>query len=177
MKKIIQAAALGFGILLSGVSDAQVTVSSPTSGNSGNDARYFRSDAATAKTAKKMEIANARAHKDFDRKFDTKSTVSWAQDGGMILASYKENGVTTRVTYKNNGRWFRTIKTYDGALLRKSAMKQVKAGYGKYQIKFVNEVFEPGFHCYFVSVQKEKDYKQLIVYEGNVWIHDQFTHQ
>lgn len=178
MKKIIYAAVSALLLSFTGLSHAQITASSPVDLNSSeNDERYFANASTASKAAKKMEIANARAEKDFKRKFDTKSSVRWARDGQLILASFKENGIRNMITYKENGAWFRTIKTYEGALLKKSIAKLVNSNYNGYTISLVNEVFEPGFHCHFVSIHKGKDYKQVVVYDRAVMVYKEFVHQ
>ncbi|HMF69834.1 MAG TPA: hypothetical protein VK616_00090 [Flavitalea sp.] len=40
-----------------------------------------------------------------------------------------------------------------------------------------NEVHEGSVHCYFVNIVKDKDFKQVIFYLGEIMIHQEFVLQ
>ncbi|MHA4844598.1 hypothetical protein ACX0G7_10560 [Flavitalea antarctica] len=179
MKKIISA--ITFAILLSSMlpgnthgqfASMYAAVSSVTS-----DPPASTNPSRSAKAARKTEMASARAEKSFKKNFNTNADVNWFREDKLILATFKEDGVTTRITYRNTGTWFRTIKSYQESKLKESVKTLINENYEGYAIKVVSEVNEGDLHCYFINVQKEKDFKQLLVYDGNVHIYKEFKLQ
>jgi hypothetical protein len=122
-------------------------------------------------------MVNSKALKSFSRNFKTSAEVKWSTSGDMIQAYYKENGKQSRVFYNPKGRWVRTIVTYDESQLNKYIKSLVKRDYWKYDISCVIEAREGAMHCYFINIETAKDFKQLIVYDGEVFVHQEFQKQ
>lgn len=120
---------------------------------------------------------NKKAIKSFNRKYSTKAPVKWFASGDMQEAYFVEDGKQNRVYYKPNGTWFRTLTSYDGSILDSDIKSLVMQKFNKYEITNVTEVHEGTMHAYFVNIDAPKEFKQLIVYEGEVWVHQQFRKQ
>lgn len=129
----------------------------------------------TENTGAEKSVINSKALKSFNRNYKTSANVNWAISGELIQASFKEDGKQNRVFYRPNGRWFRTIITYDETLLKRYIKSLVKRNYWKYDITTVTEVHEGGMDCYFINIETAKDFKQVIVYDGEVFVHKEYT--
>lgn len=122
-------------------------------------------------------VINNKALKSFNRNFKTSADVKWSVSGELIQAFFNEAGKQTRVFYRSNGKWFRTISSYDQSLLDNYIKSIVKRNYLNYDISCVIEVHEGNMNCYFVNIEKGKDFKQVIVYDGEVFLHQEFEKQ
>ena len=120
---------------------------------------------------------NSKALKSFSRNYKTAADVSWSNSGELIQASFKEDGKQNRVFYRQNGKWFRTIITYDQSLLRKDIKALVNRNFRKYQISCVTEVHEGAMDAYFINIDSPRDFKQVIVYEGEIFVHQEYNKQ
>ena len=120
---------------------------------------------------------NKKAIKSFNRKYSTTASVKWFDFGNMQEAYFVENGKQNRVYYKPNGRWFRTITSYDESLLNSDIKSLVMQNFSNYDITTVTEVHEGIMDAYFVNIETAKDFKQVIVYEGEVWVYKQYRKQ
>ena len=120
---------------------------------------------------------NAKAIKSFNRNFRTSATVRWFDQGDLIQANFVDNAKQHRVFYRPNGKWFRTLITYQPQLLNSHIASLVKENYSNYEIKCVTEVEEGMMHCYFINIETAKDFKQVIVYQDEVFVHQQFKKQ
>lgn len=120
---------------------------------------------------------NKKAIKSFGRDYATTAPVKWFDFGNMQEAYFVEDGKQNRVYYKPNGRWFRTLTSYDGSLLESDIKSLVTQNFRNYQITNVTEVREGIMLAYFINIDAPKEFKQLIVYEGEVWVHQQFKKQ
>ena len=117
---------------------------------------------------------NKKAIKSFNRNFSTTASVKWLDLGNMQEAYFVEDGKQNRVYYGRNGRWIRTMTAYDGSLLDSDIKSLVNRNFSAYDITTVTEVREGIMHAYFVNIETPREFKQLIVYEGEVWVHQQF---
>jgi hypothetical protein len=117
---------------------------------------------------------NKKAIKSFNRKYPTSASVKWHSSRDGILASFRENGKLNRVFYRPNGRWLRTLTSYDQSLLDDGVKELIKAEFRKYEITNVTEVYEDNFHCYFINIDAPTDFQVVIVYEGKAFVHEQY---
>ena len=120
---------------------------------------------------------NKKAIKSFNRNYSTTAPVKWFSSEKMQEAYFVEGGKQNRVYYKPNGKWFRTLTSYEGSLLNSEIKSLVMQNFSNYEITNVTEVHEGIMHAYFVNIDAAKEFKQLIVYEGEVWVHQQFRKQ
>ena len=172
MKKIIGSITIMiiFSLLIQGMANAQLnTLSTSIASESLNSA--------AAKASAKAIISKAKAERNFKKNYKTSSQVLWSNGEKSIHAYYKENDVVTRITYDHKGRWFRTIKTYNADKLNKAVAGTVKRQFKGYAITCVNDVHEGTLHCYFLNIVKDKDFKQIAYYQGEITVHDQFKLQ
>lgn len=132
---------------------------------------------AEANPGAEKAAVNSKALKNFARNYKTSADVKWTTSNDMIQAYYNEKGKQSRVFYNPKGKWMRTIVTYDETLLNKSVKSLVKRDFWKYDITCVIEAREGSLHCYFINIETAKDFKQLIVYDGEVFVHQEFQKQ
>jgi hypothetical protein len=173
MKKFIGSIAIMiiFSLLIHSMANAQLNTLSTTLAS-----ENLKSVAET-KASAKAEVSKAKAERNFKKNYKTSADVRWSNDSKAIHAYYKEDNVATRITYDTKGRWFRTIKTYYAEKLDKRVAGQVKRQFKGYNIECINEVKEGTMHCYFLNIVKDKDFKQVIFYQGEIAIHDQYQLQ
>jgi len=173
MKKLICSFGVMVTLILStyDISQAQLRALSPSLASDNYNAT------GKAKSNAKFEASKDKATKNFNKKFKTSAPVRWSTDENFIQAYYKEGDVTTRVTYNIKGKWFRTIKSYDAPNLEKRVANAIKRKFRGYEISCINEVQEGSVHCYFVNIVKDKDFKQVIFYLGEIMIHQEFVLQ
>ena len=173
MKKFIGSITvmLIFTLLIQAMANAQLNSLSTSMAS-----EKLNSDA-SAKASAKAIASKAKAEKKFKKNFKTTANVLWSSDDKAIRAYYKENDVATRISYDNKGRWYRTIKTYDGTKLDKKIAGLVNRQFKGYTITTVNDVQENTIHCYFLNIVKDKDFKQVICYQNELRVHDQFKLQ
>ena len=117
---------------------------------------------------------NKKAIKSFNRTYPTTAEVKWFDSKNFQEAYFVESGKQNRVYYRTNGKWFRTITSYEGSLLNSDINSLVMDKFSNYQITSVTEVHEPTMHAYFVNIETAREFKQVIVYEGEVWVHKQY---
>lgn len=173
MKKIIGSITIMiiFSLLVQGMANAQLNTLSTTLASDN-----LKSEA-EAKASAKAVISKAKAERNFKKNYKTSAEVLWSSDAKSIHAYYKENDVVTRIAYDHKGRWFRTIKNYDAAKLNKAVAGTVKRQFKGYNITCVNDVQEGSIHCYFLNIVKDKDFKQIAYYQGEITVYDQFQLQ
>ena len=123
------------------------------------------------------EAVNTRALKDFNRNYKNATNVHWYNAGKGTVAIFKENSKQTRVVYYPNGRWLHTLFTYGESELSDNLKSIIKNKYPKYSITAITEVHEGDKVFHFINLENDKDYKQLIAYLDEVWIHKQFKKQ
>jgi quinolinate synthase len=173
MKKFIGSVAVMviFSLLLHAMANAQLnTLSTSLASENLNSV-------SAAKASAKVAVSKAKAEKNFKKNYKTSSNVVWTSDDKSIHAYYNENGIATRIAYDNKGRWFRTIKTYEADKLEKRVSGAVKRQFKGYTITCINDVQEGTMHCYFLNIVKDKDFKQVIFYQGEITVHEQFQLQ
>lgn len=173
MKKLICSFGIMVTLILStyDISQAQLRALSPSLATDEYNATE------KAKSNAKFEASKVKAEKYFNKRFKTSAPVRWSADEKFIQAYYKEGDVATRVTYNSKGKWFRTIKTYEAPNLDKRVANAIKRKFRGYEISCISEVQEGTLHCYFINIVKDKDFKQVISYLGEIIIHKEFTLQ
>lgn len=173
MKKFIGSIAVMiiFSLLIHGMANAQLNTLSTTL------ASENLNSVAEAKANAKAIVSKAKAERNFKKNYKTAADVRWSSDDKSIRAYYKESDVTTRITYDNKGRWCRTIKTYNADKLDKRVAGIVKRQFKGYTITCINDVQEGTVHCYFLNIIKNKDFKQVVFYQGEITVQDQFQLQ
>src|SRR5215204_2140542 len=122
-------------------------------------------------------IINKKAVKSFNRNYPTSASVKWFDSGDLLEAYFVENGKQNRVYYRPKGTWFRTLTSYNESLLNSDIKSLVSENFKNYEITNVTEVHEGIMTCYFINIEAAKDFKQVIVYEGEIWVHKQFRKQ
>ncbi|RYZ74516.1 MAG: hypothetical protein EOP09_00310 [Proteobacteria bacterium] len=173
MKKFIGSIAVMIisSMLIHGMANAQLNTLSTTL------ASESLNSVATAKANAKAIVSKAKAERNFKKNYKTTADVRWSSDDKFMHAYYKDNDIATRIAYDKKGRWFRTIKTYDADKLDRRVAGIVKRQFKGYTITCVNDVYEGTVHCYFLNIMKGKDFKQVVYYQGEIQIFDQFQLQ
>lgn len=126
------------------------------------------------KTLTPNTAINAKAVKIFNRRFKDVKDVQWFNGKDLIQASFSKEGKMNRVYYRPNGSWFRTLTTYDGNQLPKFLKNAIKKSYPKHSIVWVTEVRENGLFCYFVNIETAEDFKQILIYQNELFEHQSY---
>lgn len=171
MKKSISSSVLllATAFFVSTVAQAQRASSEPSFKN----ASVTSSSASESSPAYEIAI-NQKAMKSFNRNYPTSASVKWASSNVGSQATFSENSKLNRVFYRPNGRWLRTMTSYDQSLLDDDIKALVKDNFRKYEITNVTEIHETNLDCYFVNIESAKDFKVIIVYEGEAFVHKEY---
>jgi hypothetical protein len=133
--------------------------------------------AKSATSALPLEAVNSKVLKDFNRNYKDAKNVKWFNAGKGTIACFKEKDIQTRVVYYPNGRRLHTLMTYGESELSDNLKSRIKEKYAKYSVTCVTEVHEGDKVFYFINIETSKDFKQLIAYLDEIWVHKQFQKQ
>ena len=139
-----------------------------------NNVSVSNSEGGESKVLAPTSKAEIRAFKNFSKNYKNTGKVSWHYSGKILVASFSEENVKTRVMYSGNGRWLRTLISYDESQLSDYVKSMVERNYPKFKITGITEVHERDMIAFFVNIENEKEIKQVISYEDQVWTHLQF---
>lgn len=171
MKKLLFAALLFVSVaILSSTVNAQSDRSRPSLKN----LSVSNVEASESKITAPKSKAETRAFKNFSKNYKHASNVSWFYSGEVMVANFSENNIKKRAMYLDNGRWLRTLVSYDESELSDYVKSMVKENYPKFRITSVTEVHELDMVAYFINIENDKQIKQVISYEDRVWTHKQF---
>jgi hypothetical protein len=120
---------------------------------------------------------NAKALKSFNKNFKVNVPVKWWSDDKSFHAYFVQDGVQHRVTYRKNGQWLLTMKTYAAQYLNDDVKNQVERAYDGYEVMGVTEVNMGVNDVYFVNIQSAKKLKELAVYDGEISVRKEFNLQ
>ena len=121
--------------------------------------------------------AEIRAFKNFSKNYKQAGNVTWYYSGKLLVANFSENNSRKHVMYLSNGQWFRTLISYDESQLPEDVMAMVKRSYPKFRITTITEVQENDMIAYFVNLENEREIRQVISYEDQVWTYKRFRKQ
>jgi hypothetical protein len=117
---------------------------------------------------------NARALKDFNKQYKSADNVKWYLSGNVTCAAFEKANARHTVVYLKNGRWLHTLINYGPENLDASTASLVKNKYLGFEIRWITEVHEADKVSYFIKVESDKQIKELIVYDGEVWVNKEF---
>lgn len=123
-----------------------------------------------------MVTQNSKALKNF-RKYYKANDEKWAKGIDCITASYISNGITHIEYYDKKGNWTGSLKIYNEDKMPKDIRKMVKQEYYDYAILTIYEVETDAASIqptYIVTVEDEKNLKQIRIENGNMDVYKEF---
>ncbi|MEO5995199.1 MAG: hypothetical protein ABIN89_00795 [Chitinophagaceae bacterium] len=127
-----------------------------------------------SKTSVSAEKYCARALKHFNGLFPAVTNARWYADNNTISTYSMQDSVCTRVCYNKKGSWLHTSISSPGNKLAATKRALVLNNFPGYTIMGTIEIHEQQLVLYFVNIENERNIKQLIIYNGNVSIYDEF---
>ena len=147
--------------------------------NPGNkaDANLNAASANTTNFAKPGAAA-AKALKHFAREYNAPDA-KWEQGINCIVADYNHDGLNEKIYYDKKGNWSASVKTYGEDKMPKDIRAAVKRIYFDYTIKNVHEIVNgeatKESPVYLVTLEDDKEIKQVTVHEGEVKAYAEFS--
>ena len=120
---------------------------------------------------------NSKVLKSFHRNFKMEAPVQWSTDEQYYLAYFVKEGVQHRVTYHKNGKMVQTMKIYSAKHLNNDVRSQIEEAYDGYDITGVTELSLNSDIVYFVNIESRRKVKQVVAYEGELMVRNQFDLQ
>jgi hypothetical protein len=178
MKKIITMSAIVLATTLTSLSSVHAQTASPVSNTmSTTVSNVLKSVYALPIEELKAADVNEKALKSFNRNYKVNVPVKWWSDDKSFHAYFVQDGVQHRVTYRKNGQWLLTMKTYAAQYLDDEVKNLVQSAYDGYEVSGVTEVNMGVNDVYFVNIQSSKKLKELVVYDGEVSVRREFNLQ
>jgi hypothetical protein len=128
----------------------------------------------SAKAGADLKDIHARAIRNFNEQYKGATNVRWHNGEKAILASFEENGHRTTVVYYKNGRWLHTLINYNESQLSEHVKSIVKSNFRNYDITWVTEVHEGDKIMYFVNLENERKFRQVVVCNDEIGIYKDF---
>ncbi|MDB5192223.1 MAG: hypothetical protein JWQ96_1786 [Segetibacter sp.] len=137
-----------------------------------------KEDVKDAKAAAKLAKANLNALSNLKSQFKGAANVKWSIETETITACFNQNEIQTRVVYDKKGRWIRNMHVYDESKMPVDVRALVKRSeFYDYKIAFVQQFKEYDLQFYLVHLEKDGNYKQLCVCEGEYKVIKEFKIQ
>lgn len=129
--------------------------------------RLLKSDVKAAR-------ANIRILNHMQKNYKNSKNAEWKFEGQHIVATIKEDDVTTRVVFMENGRWLRLIRTYKPSGLQADVKRLITRKFPRSAIKEIQEVQESNevLTAYYIRVEDEIWSKDMLVYGGKVDVYN-----
>lgn len=123
-----------------------------------------------------MVTLNLKALKNF-KKYYKANDEKWSKGIDCIAASYISDGVTHFIYYDKKGNWTGSLKIYNEDKMPKDIRKMVKREYYDYKILAVKEVETVAASeqpTYIVTIEDEKNVKQIRIHNDNMDVYQEF---
>jgi len=175
MKKLLLSPVLFLlsAVLIAGNLKAQKNLASASAPNSEANG----ANPSTEISKSNLKDINVRSINDFNRNYKNAANVQWHKSGEVTTASFKDNDRITRVMYLPDGRWLHTMISYDESQLPDDVKNMVERKFRKFTIHSVTEIHERDMVFYHINIENDKYYKQLIAYQDEVWVQNQYKKQ
>lgn len=141
-----------------------------------SDAVFIASGNTSAfKTSASLNKAGLKAMKGFNEKYKNPEGTQWYVEGKSINANFPSQGGRTYVTFDKSGHLMNSMAIYSEAQMPKDIRSIVKQSiYYDFTIKTVQEVDCEIGKYYVVHLEDATDYKQVIIYEGELKLLKEF---
>ena len=148
---------------------------------------YAGGNFANAQTADKAALLNehairsdnaaVRATRDLWNRVGDRKDESWYKLPKGYLATFTEDGIENRYIYDQRGSWRYTMLTYREDHLPAEVRKVVKSTYYDYSIAWVKEIRQGEDIAYVVHVESDKEWKDVVVQNGEMRVLKAFARQ
>ncbi len=119
--------------------------------------------------------AHMKAIKDFIKKFDKVNDEKWYEVSDGFFASFKDDGIETKVAYHKNGIWDCTVRTLNESQMPFAVRDAVKKIYYDSRIIVVYEIKHSDNTAYIIKTEDDKTIKTLRVVDGDVEVISDYT--
>jgi hypothetical protein len=122
-----------------------------------------------------LNMVNTKAMKNFEKLYK-RTNEKWYNGSDCIVAFFVSNGISYYIDYDRRGHWTGSLKIYQEGQMPKDIRKIVKQEYYDYKIFAIDEVEIVGGETpvYLVSIEDEKNIKQLRIQNGNMDLYHDF---
>jgi len=159
-------------LLISGTANAQRNMASvATSQPLDPEVSSHENISGTVKGGADLKDINTKAIRNFDQKYKDAVNVRWFNSGKVIVAAFEANGQRTTAVYYKNGTWLHTMISYDESELSDHIKSIVKSNFRNYDITWITEVHESDKIMYFVNLENEKKFRQVVVCNDEIGIY------
>lgn len=129
------------------------------------------------KNSKSKMKAEFKLFKAFNRDYKNDKDVKWFVEPKIISATFTRDDIKNNVVYDSEGRWLRTVKTYNENKLNPVTREIVKSKYAHYEISEVLEIEDGETKCYFIYLEGDSTFKVVKIMDGEVHIYRQYKKQ
>ena len=132
------------------------------------DLAKAKSSYRTSKAYLKSQKANFRASRNFNDSYRNAQGVDWTKTENAMFATFKEDGVKTRVTYDKNGYWMNTLVFMPISKLPDGIYSIARNGYRKDKFNQAFHIRNREMEYYIIQTEDEKTFKQIAVYNDHL---------
>jgi hypothetical protein len=111
----------------------------------------------------KINFSSTKAAKNFHKEFRHVTDEAWQRSEDGFIATFKANGISTRVDYSKKGNWIATFRYYSEDLLPKDVRHIVKSEYYDYGITNIVELTVGQNTAYLITIEDKTSIKQVKV--------------
>ena len=111
----------------------------------------------------------------FRESFPNAERVQWSKEPDFYVVNFVENGVLTRITYNEEGKFNRSIRNYSAQSLPYYLVNVVKAKYANQNIYGITEIASSTTIEYFVKLEGAKFWTTVnLSSDGNSYIVERY---
>lgn len=123
-----------------------------------------------------VNMVNAKALKNFRHQYKVNDE-RWILGTDCYIACFKLDNVSNSIYFDKKGHWFGSLKIYGEDKMPKDIRKMIKQEYYDYKITAVQEVEVYESHSvptYFVTIEDDKNVKQIRIEDGGMEVYKEF---
>jgi hypothetical protein len=117
---------------------------------------------------------DARVLNNFANAFSVQAQVVWTLEKAGYRAYFSEKGTQHRIMYNKKGRWMQTIKSFSRELLQTEIIDAIENAFDGYEVVGVTEVQIPGYTVYFTNIQSSRRLKEVVYYNGDITVRNEY---
>jgi hypothetical protein len=114
--------------------------------------------------------AAVKANRDFWKRVGDMKNEEWFKLPKGYLATFTENGIQNRFAYDQKGNWLYALLTCKEKDMPMEVRKLVKSIYYDHTIGWVKEVRQGEVLLYVIHLENEKEWKEIVVQDGEITI-------
>ena len=108
------------------------------------------------------------AVRNFISRFPDAENILWYKGEKYTSVSFTQNGIKTRTSYTNTGKWLFDMRSYPQQNLLKDIRSQVKSVYYDFDICLVDEITNPWQKYYVIHLHGDGVWKNIRICDGEM---------